>query len=88
MGYWFLRMNHYSLKQQPLHGHTTRVLHDGQDQRAARTFRDLENDRRAHDDRVRGDPVVRREPVPHSGAIHWSTALPSRHGLPPPTSPS
>ena len=30
--------------------------------------------RRAHDDRVRGDPVVHgREPVPYSGAVHRST---------------
>ena len=36
--------------------HHPRVLHDGQDQRAARIFRDLETDRRAHDDRVRGNP--------------------------------
>ena len=38
MGYRFLRVDHFSLKQQPLHGHTTRVLHDDQDQRAARIF--------------------------------------------------
>ena len=36
--------------------HHPKVLHDDQDQRAARTFRDLETDRRAHDDRVRGTP--------------------------------
>ena len=51
--------------------HHPRVLHD--DQRAARIFWDLETDRRAHDDRVRGDPVVHgREPVPHSGTVHRS----------------
>ena len=33
-----------------------RVLHDDQDQRAAHIFRDVETDRRAHDDRVRGTP--------------------------------
>ena len=54
--------------------HHPRTLYDDQDQRAARIFRDLETDRRAHDDRVRGDPVVHgREPVPHSVAVHRST---------------
>ena len=55
MRHHFLQMNHCSLKQQPSHGHTTLgSLHDDQDQRAARIFRDLETDRRAHDDRDRG----------------------------------
>ena len=57
--------------------HHPRVLHDDQDQRAACTFRDLETDRRARDDRVRVDHVVHvREPVPHSGAVHRSTHHP------------
>ena len=57
--------------------HHSRILHDDQDQRAARIFRDLETDRRAHDDRVRWDPVVHgREPVPYSGAVHRSTHHP------------
>ena len=68
-------MNHYSLKEQPSHGHTTpgscmTIRIRG----APRIFRDLETDRRAPDDRVRGDPVVHCcEPVPHSLAVHRST---------------
>ena len=40
----FLRMNHCSLKLTTItQAHHPRVLHDGQDQRAARIFRDLRN---------------------------------------------
>ena len=64
--------------------HHPRVLHDDQDQRAARISRDLETDRRAPDDRVRGDPVVNgREPVPHSGAVNRSTHHPLGTGCRP-----
>ena len=47
--------------------HHFRVLHDDQDQRAARIFRDLE---------TRGPVVHGREPVPHSEAVHRSTHHP------------
>ena len=51
--------------------HHPTVLHDDQDQRAARIFRDLKTDRR-----VCGDLVVHGcEPVAHNGAVHCSHPL-------------
>ena len=60
---------------------TPRVLHDDQDQRAARS-RDLETDRRAHDDRVRGDPSFTAASQSHT--VEPSTAPLPRPGRPAP----
>ena len=78
MGYRLLRVNHYSLKQQPLHGHTTpgscmtiRIrglpapfgISKPIAERVTTAFA--------------GTPVVHgREPVPPSGAVHRSTHHP------------
>ena len=86
----FYERTNASLKEQPLHGHTTPGSCTTIRSRGLPTsFRDLETDRRAHDDRVRGDPVVHgREPVPAQWGRPPLQAPSSWHGLPPTASPS